>query len=606
VPVNCIRCKSMIPQADITARLTAKDPQGSFFCARCTIDLATQMGLKIGGPQAQDPPAGPPGKTVILSRRDLEQGEEPRPGSSSRIGAVQRPTSDKPTRVGAVQRPAFDKQPRVDATQRPSSGKHPRVGSSPRVGSTTTRFGSTTRIGSETRTGAVPERRTTTSRLRATPARGGAAVPTRTTRRSAIPPPGDGEGENDEGKIPLAESEGGYADEDLDQAARPRRRNPKLIAGISVGVVVLLGAIFAFVTIRQDYERRNLELRLRPLKKAQEVVEEYIRSAPQDYDGQLKIANEYAEKAQGTSYESKAAELIARIQESRKRDYDQGKILTVLRELESRARDPKAAAGVLRELAAIKSKVNPADRHVVDQFQLVEKIAKASCALTLFQEARTQIRREPGNPDAALAKLGEALELARAGNDAQLLQDIQDENDRLSNAKYTPAFMEQVPWIDLFASEWRGQWKKSAPAALDVKAVDKEFVITGQSAPNARYGVYFIGADAGWRDVVVEMEFVIEKKKFTFLARCGRSEDAAEYVLETGDKIGLKEGQPCKMKVSVTGSQGKVEIPQLGIDVFKIPAKAGPSGGIGFALGPGEQVRVTSCKIRVLRVVKGP
>jgi hypothetical protein len=576
----------MIPQADITARLTAKDPQGNFFCARCTIELATQLGFRVGA-QAKDPPAGLPGKTLVLSREDLERSQAQRPGSSSRLGAATRASSAKLPRVEA---PAEE-----SGASRPSSGKHPRVDTATRSGSGT-RTGSVPRLSAETRTSPPGERRSTATRLKAaSPSRKTATVPS--SRRMKAAEDGGADAEAPETGAP-AEGEGGGEEQ------APRRLNRKLVLGLYAGGgAILLGALVYYVVARNVSEK-TLRQRIGLADQAFERLDELKASVDPNYDMLVKLARECVEKAAGTTpaRERRAAAEYEQIKTVFQKTVTLSQVSHMLDRLERDMKDAKAYRPTFKEYLKTKAKLDPKDASVARLLKRIERDGCQAFAQFLLVDVRRRIQRDPGARDAALPDLSEALQAARLSGDASLAQEITADLDAVALAKYTKDFEEKIPWIDLLAPDWRPQWKKSTPPeAIDVKMTDKDVLLTGQEVLNARYGAVAVGLDKGWRDYVLELEFVVEVKRFFVLGRCAPADEAIEYPLEAGEKTGLKTGRPYTMRVSFKGSKGKVEIPECGIDTVRIPPKAAEAGGIGLGVGPGDQVRVKACRIRVLR-----
>jgi len=561
VPVNCIRCKAMIPQADITARMTAKDKNGNFFCARCTIDLASQMGVKLGGPQGTQPPAGLPGQTVVLSRTQLQ----PRPPSAARVETA---THHPGTRPGT--RPGTGPVPRVGSgpVPRPGTGPVPRV-------STGGRPGSGSRIG-----------RATTRPLPGLTRAG-------TTRR--MPPP--------EAVEPEAE---GYYEEEAPIPAPPRRRmSSKTMALLSVGAVVLIAIVFTIVMMRQSSEKRAQELRFRQAKAALGALEDAQRERPRDFEQQERLLRDFVEKAQGlASYEKTAAQKREEIETNAKKAKEFRQAAGDLAALERDSDDPQKTDRIARELGTLKPRLDPLDREVNERFDVLFKKVSQQRVLGLFNEAKALAEKEPNSHDAILAKLGEAHAAALKVGGAldYLVRDILVEDDRVASLKYTAAFIDSVPWIDLMTAEWRGQWKKSPPPeALDVQTGGTEWTLTGKDVPGVSFGVYYIGSEKGWRDVVVETEVVIEQFGFSFFGRCGRPEKPVRYDVRAKQETGITEGQPYKMTFSVTGLQGKVEIADVGVDKVPVDALGASSGGVGIVLDPGARIRVKSFKVKVLR-----
>jgi hypothetical protein len=618
VPVNCVRCRSMIPQADITARMTAKDKEGNFFCARCTVDLASQMGVKLGGPGPKGnlPPAGLPGQTVILSRTALTRpggggtarvetvthpGSAPRPGSGPRVGTGARPGSSprvgtgsgvRPAASGSGVRPAAaagrgtEARPATQGVPRPAT----RVVTTP-GGRTPTRVVAPARAGSS---GRVPT-------LRPAPGRAGSSgrVPTavagRTTRRMPPPP------------VP-EEVEAGYEGE-MEEGAPPARRrpamSPKMLALVSLGVVAVLAVVFFFVMSGRTGVNRERDGRYREAKKALEDYEACVRDRPRELEQQLQLAKAFAEKAKGVAqFEKAAPALVTKAEEAIKQVQESKKAAVELDSLEKDVEDKNNADRVFKDLERIKTKIDLTNAELVSRFEIVYKKAAQTRVTTLFNDAKTLAEKEPNSFDAILAKLDEAHEAAvKAGGPMNyIINEILDEIDRVSNLRYTAEFEDKIPWADLLTAEWRDQWKKSSPLDnLDVQAAGAEWTLTAKDASGSALSIYFIGKDKGWRDAVVDMEFVIEKKGFSFFGRCGRSESVVRYDVTASDKTGMKEGETYKMKIFFKGQKGKADLTDVGTEPFNIPYSVATTGGVGLALEPGAKVRLKAFKIRVLR-----
>jgi hypothetical protein len=553
----------MIPQADITARMTAKDKEGNFFCARCTVDLAGQMGVKLGGPRGTQPPAGMPGQTVILSRAALTRPQPPqRPGSAPRIETATHPGSVRPG-SGTVARPGTGPVPRV------GSGTVARPGSSPRLGT------------------AAPGRATTA------PLPGTGRM--MTTRRMPPPPP------------PEEPQEEYYEDEGAPPPPPPpsRRISQKTLALLSVGVVVVVAIIFTIVMMQKSAENRDRLARYQTAKKALASLDNAILERPRDFERHLELARDFSEKAKIVpEYVKEGAARLRQAEEAVKENKAARAAANELDALERDAEDPKNADRLLKDLDKLKPRLDSRNADVMGRFDVVQKKAAAQRVLSVFNEAKTIAEKEPNSHDAILAKLGEAHAAAlKVGSSVDyLIKDILDMDDHVANQKYTPDFEAKVDWIDLMSSEWKGQWKKSKPEeAIDAQTGGSEWAVSGKEIPGVTFGVFYIGADKGWRDFIAELEVKIEKRGLGFFGRCGRSENVIRYDIEAKPNSGIEEGGTYKVKITVKGMKGKASISDVGDEDLKIPASVAPSGGIGITLEGGAKVTLKSFKVKVLR-----
>ena len=618
MPVNCIRCKSMIPQADITARMTAKDKEGNFFCARCTVDLASQMGVKLGGPRGTQPPAGMPGQTVILSRSSLGRPAPPpqRPGSSGRVETATHPGSARPGSgtvarpgSGPVPRPGTGVVPRVGTspgTRRigTGSGPVPRVGTSPGTGRVGTGSGPVPRVGAPPHTGSSPRIGTAAPGQPGSSPRVGRAM-TRplpgtgrvmTTRRMPQPPPPD---------EPMEEGDL------VDEGAPPsplRRLSPKMFLLLSVVAVVVIAAVFIFVVRQKSGEEQERANRNRAAEKALVELNSAIQERPREYERHLELARAFAEKAQGVpKYATAGPERVKQAEEAISKDKTARQAASELAALEKDADDPANAERLQKDIDRIRPRLDLTNPDVRGRFDMLQRKVGGFLVLGIFNEAKVIAEKEPNSHDAILAKLGEAYAAAAKAGDGTdyLKKDILEEDDRIANLKYTADFEAKVDWIDLLSGDWKGQWKKNpsatsvppGPETIDAQTGGPEWILSCKEAT----GVFYTGADKGWRDFIAELEVKIEKRGFGFFGRCGRSENVVRYDVEAKPNSGIEEGATYKVRIAIKGLQEKAAISEVGSEDIKIRHTMALSGGVGLTLEPGAKITLKSFKVKILR-----
>jgi len=641
VPVNCIRCKSMIPQADITARMTAKDKEGNFFCARCTVDLASQMGVKLGGPRGTQPPAGMPGQTVILSRSSLGRPQAPqRPGSSGRIETATHPGSVRPG-SGAVARPGTGPVPRPGTGAVPRVGPPPRPGSSPRVGTSpgTRRVGTGTgpvpriadpearpgtgpvpRVGTSPGTGRVGTSSGPVSRVGAPPRAGssprvGTVAPgqpgssSRVGRATTRPLPGTGRVMTTRRlpQLPPPE-EGDLVNESAPPSPPPRRMSPKMFLLLSAAVVVIVAAIFIFVMMQQSGEDTKRKSQNQAASKALEELDSAIQGQPRNLERHLELARAFAEKAQGVpKYATAGPERVKQAEEAISKDKTGRQAASELASLEKDADDPANAERLQKDIDRIRPRLDLTNPDVRGRFDILQKKVGGFLVNAIFNEAKTIAEKEPNSHDAILAKLGEAYAAAAKAGDGTdyLKKDILEEDDRIANLKYTADFEAKVDWIDLMSGDWKGQWKKApsatsatpGPETIDAQTGGPEWILSCKEAT----GVFYTGADKGWRDFIAELEVKIEKRGFGFFGRCGRSENVIRYDVEVKPNSGIEEGATYKVKIAIKGLKGKADISDVGNEDIKIRHTMALTGGVGLTLEPGAKITLKSFKVKILR-----
>ncbi len=375
----------------------------------------------------------------------------------------------------------------------------------------------------------------------------------------------------------------------------------KMVNLLSLGGAGVLIVIAGFAVMMKTSEDDAYKTKRKDAEEAIEAAEKYAFKNPNDPFGRVQAAQKAVDAAKGAGPDlaSRAKNFLASAQQAADKIQKSRAALTRLAEMEKAADDPARAAEVVGSVDAIRAELPDADPEVVKRVDALAGRAGILKAGVIAAEAKAL---EAQGPDAALAKYDEALEAARkqgkAGGEAikAILADV----DRVSQAKYDAGFEASVPDIDLLSGEWSSRWKIAPPEdSVVLERGGGSMTMATKPEANVGFGLVVIGTDLRWRDFIVDVGFVIEKRGFNFWGRCGRSKDVVQFGLDTDG--GLKEGEPYQVTIAVKGMQVRATMPGQEPLTFPVKLAVAPSGGIGFALEPGAKVKFTGIKIKVLR-----
>ena len=75
----------------------------------------------------------------------------------------------------------------------------------------------------------------------------------------------------------------------------------------------------------------------------------------------------------------------------------------------------------------------------------------------------------------------------------------------------------------------------------------------------------------------------------------------SNYLIGFRPEAGYELGKPYQVTIRVKGKRVELSQPVEKPQIDKLSVAVGQTGGVGFALHPGDKVVISSCKIKVLR-----
>lgn len=181
-------------------------------------------------------------------------------------------------------------------------------------------------------------------------------------------------------------------------------------------------------------------------------------------------------------------------------------------------------------------------------------------------------------------------------------REIIDESDRFVERVFTPAYVEQVPWIDLLASEHHDEWQNYGLQQFRIDPSRLELL--GPEAGAASNGLIAFPTVGGYRDFEVDMEFSVEGL-VDMLFRLGRRVDnTVEYcTLGSEGDSALSPWRTYNLRARFVGSTltgtvspGSFEFPKVECGWTK-----SRKGALGFQVREGAKLKITKLRVCVLR-----
>jgi len=217
---------------------------------------------------------------------------------------------------------------------------------------------------------------------------------------------------------------------------------------------------------------------------------------------------------------------------------------------------------------------------------------------------------------AAEDELRERLEQAMLDQNEGLKGDYTEQykgaivrTDQLALALFTEEVIAEAPWTDCLNGEQSERWNGSEVKGFSHDIRDGRLFIVGPDPDAGRQAVLSIGDREQWRDLELEMEFVVERGGADLFLRLGRVPNANTVscsLVSEGESQNLAAGQTYHLTIRLVGSQFSV---RFGDQDIGAPApRSDPlswtksrKGALGFLVPAGLRMQVSSFKVRALR-----
>jgi hypothetical protein len=181
---------------------------------------------------------------------------------------------------------------------------------------------------------------------------------------------------------------------------------------------------------------------------------------------------------------------------------------------------------------------------------------------------------------------------------------IVDESNAFVTSVFTPEVIERTPWTDLLAADQLPNWQNYGLAGFRLASGTLE--VAGPAAGSTQNGLIAVPAAGGYRDFVIDMDFVLNKGVIDWLFRLGRRVDntVESYgPLGTTGEVALKPGVSYHMAAKYIG--GNLNVVLTPADVADLTIDSGwtkmRKGAFGAQIHEGVELKITRLKIRLLR-----
>lgn len=326
-----------------------------------------------------------------------------------------------------------------------------------------------------------------------------------------------------------------------------------------------------------------------------------------------------------------AAEIQTRVMQA-KTSLETGKerreVLARFTDIEQKLKNPESLTpeqvkDMRRRLDELEVKISLGGAELVARFAITYASADKVYATRLLEDAKSFEAASADNPRLALVRYQTAEDevknlVDRAYRDKNeelksfftpLYQSAIEASDRLVAAVYTGDASEKLSPTDCLSGEQATQWNASGTKGFSHRVENGVLQIIGPDADAGKIAVISIGDREQWRNLVVDLEFTVEKGNVDMYFRLGRSPNANTlmYALKTeGETRNLEPGKTYRARASVLGSEFVFRFADEGIDTpatYKEPATWAMSrkGAIGLLVYPGARVRFTRFQVRELR-----
>jgi hypothetical protein len=178
--------------------------------------------------------------------------------------------------------------------------------------------------------------------------------------------------------------------------------------------------------------------------------------------------------------------------------------------------------------------------------------------------------------------------------------------DSLALKVFTASPSESLGWKDMFSAVEAKGWNPTTAQGFSWRIDGGTMQVVGPDAGVNKQAILAIGDNAQWRDVVLELEMMVEKGSVDVVFRLGRNptEKNPTYVIDVNsDTCPFKAGDSIHIRASVIGN--KFIVRGVGEDDSALKEEElnwtmTRKGAIGLVIPPGSRFKITSFKVREL------
>jgi hypothetical protein len=267
-------------------------------------------------------------------------------------------------------------------------------------------------------------------------------------------------------------------------------------------------------------------------------------------------------------------------------------------------RAPRGAPGeasdeiVLREPAPGPELHEAADRAPeppLDPGELLELGRIEDEILAAFEADWRRWQEDPEDPE-----LSERKRLGEEGYRAFLAR-----SDQAVEQYFTPERIAAVPWTDLLAEDRAASWIGCKVEGFEHHIEDGVLHMLGPAPHVGGEGIISIGDREQWRDLVLDVEFMLVKGECSLFLRLPRTfQENVQNINLTTDDAYYEAGVSHEFTVSLIGStqlEEDVGVDSMGPSKVKVPWTQVRKGALGISLPKNSEVRFTRLRAKILR-----
>jgi hypothetical protein len=183
----------------------------------------------------------------------------------------------------------------------------------------------------------------------------------------------------------------------------------------------------------------------------------------------------------------------------------------------------------------------------------------------------------------------------------RIYTELISESDRLVSRLETPEYEAGLPERDLLLPENRRwvRWGKSS--GVEMTFSERQIEMKGVGVPGGRGPgvVSFGGWDPPWHDLVLDLNFTIQSGGFQLCLRYWPQR--RWFQLEFDQRSGYELDKAYQVTIRVKGSTVTLLAPDQNPQFDILQPTTSRTGGVGFGLRPGSVVRLSTCRLKLLR-----